>query len=1071
MKANKFVRALCLLLTLTCCGGVLVALPTAAASTESSSQARLSDMKKYLAADSYAVYIADKISKGIGSANGDVLVSRPNMEASSADAKRIDSDAAWLEYVGLDTRDFHYTGATEKDHSNAVLSPSTGATAFDIEVPAGAAGLYYIAIEYYSLTKNSRVSSIERKLYIDGALPFSEANLISLSKAWTYKYLMGTDADGNEIYADADTVANTWGENRDKFGFAEDLNHNDLTPTVTQYGRWQTYLCADSEGYSSDYYRFYLSEGKHTITLDATREEVVIGDVLAVPTNDADYGVPTYREYLEKYKDQPDAPAGTKVTFEAEKPTLVSDSSVTMTNNKNSAITSPSSPFSDLYNVIGASSFSSVGQWAAYNFTVPASGMYEISLRYLQSALEGMFISRTIRISSNGEGDDLGRYGLPDGTAALPFREVFNTRFNYSKDWQISSLTDGNDTFKFYFQEGVHYTLYFEVGLGALAEQLQIVENAMTELNSCYLSILRLTGSDPDEYQDYNFEDALPDVMYTLNKQATVLEDVRNEFERICGSSGSHLATLENVYRLVYTMTDEDQIAKNLKNFKTYLGTLGTWLSTSKASTLIMDNISVQAPGTKAPKANANFFQSAWYEIRAFFASFFTDYDQMGVREEGALGEEALIVWIATGRDQSKVVRSLIDADFSDYCKNKGYQPLAVSLKLVTAGTLLPSILAGKGPDVYMGLDSATVMNYAIREAVLPLQDQEGFAEHTDTKFSKCAIDSVTLLSKTYGIPMSMSFAMMFYRMDFLVDMMGDNAQVPRTWDDLLALLPDLQANNMDIGLNYTLALDFFLYQNGGNMWRYIDDPEYQGAQIGLDTDEGLRAFKFCCSLYTDYSFPVSYDAANRFRTGEMPIVIQDYVSLYNQLVVYATELDGLWSFSHIPGVQQSDGSVNYTAIAGVTSAIITKSARERAKKTGTDRVAEAWRFVMWCTEADYVSQYSNRMVSILGPSAKYAAANLQAFDDMSWTSSERDAILEQIQHLDAIVNYPGSYIIGRYTDFAFYAAVNDKKDAVEALRSYISAINSEVTRKREEFGMKTLETGEVPPSYETTGK
>lgn len=1071
MKANKFVRVLCLLLTLACCGGVLVALPAAAASGGNSAQANLSDMKKYLAADSYASYIADKISRGIQPGNAGVLVAVPNRAASSEDAKLIDSDAAWAESVGSDTHDFHYTGATEKDHSNAILSPSTGATAFDIVVPAGGAGLYYIAIEYYSLTKNSKVSSIERKLYIDGELPFSEANLVSLNKAWTYKYKVGTDANGNDVYVDADKAAASWGADYNKFDFSQDLNGNDLTPTIAQFGRWQTYLCADSEGYSSDYYRFYLTEGKHTITLDAIREEAVIGDLMAVPTDDAEYGVPTYREYLDKYKDQPDAPAGSKVTFEAEKPSFVSDSSVAMTNNKNSAITSPSSPFSDLYNVIGASSFSSVGQWAAYNFTVPASGMYEISMRYLQSALEGMFISRTIRISSNGEGDDLGRYGLPDGTAALPFREVFNTRFNYKKDWQVSSLTDGNETFKFYFQEGVHYTIYFEVSLGALAEQLQIVENAMTELNSCYLDILRLTGSDPDEYQDYNFEDALPDVMYTLNEQATILEDVRNEFERLCGSSGAHLATLENVYRLVYTMTDQDLIAKNLKNFKTYLGTLGTWLSTSKASTLVMDYITIQAPGTETTKANANFFQSAWFEIRAFFASFFTDYDQMGVRDESALGEEALIVWIATGRDQSKVVRSLIDADFSNYCKEKGYPQLAVSLKLVTAGTLLPSILAGKGPDVYMGLDSATVMNYAIREAVLPLQDQEGFAEHTgQEKFAKCAIDSVTLLNKTYGVPMSMSFAMMFYRMDFLVDMMGDNAQVPRTWDDLLALLPDLQANNMEIGLNYTLALDFFLYQNGGNMWRYIDDPEYQGAQIGLDTDEGLRAFKFCCSLYTDYSFPVSYDAANRFRTGEMPIVIQDYVSLYNQLVVYATELDGLWSFSHIPGVEQSDGSINYTAIANVTSAIVTKSAQERAKKTGTDRVAEAWRFVMWCTEADYVSQYSNRMVSILGPSAKYAAANLQAFDDMSWTSAERDAILEQIQHLDAIVNYPGSYIISRYTDFAFYATVNDGKDAVEALRSYIGAINAEVTRKREEFGMKTLETGEVPPSYEQAG-
>ena len=56
MKAKKFVRFLCLLLTLACCGGVLVALPVAAASGDSSAQANLSDMKKYLAADSDAAF-------------------------------------------------------------------------------------------------------------------------------------------------------------------------------------------------------------------------------------------------------------------------------------------------------------------------------------------------------------------------------------------------------------------------------------------------------------------------------------------------------------------------------------------------------------------------------------------------------------------------------------------------------------------------------------------------------------------------------------------------------------------------------------------------------------------------------------------------------------------------------------------------------------------------------------------------------------------------------------------------------------------------------------------------------
>ena len=485
MKVSKLSRALCLILVLAFGVGVIVAVPASAAGNPTSADASLNDMRKYLAADSYAAYNEKYLSEGIqpGSASA---TSVPDMAASDDGVYLIDR-TIWLENIGGTEED--YVG-----HENAVWSPATGSTVFSIQIPS--TGMYYIAIEYYTVAQT--VNSIERKLYIDGELPFSEANLLSLSKSWVYRYKRGVDADGNDTYATVDDVVNDF-DTDTSFEFSHDVNGNDLIPTIGQYARWQTYFCSDSEGYSSDYYKFYLTEGTHTISLGAIRESVVIGAVHAIPVNDPVYGVPTYKEYLARYEGQPDAPAGTTITLEAEKPTLVSDSSVAMSNNKNSAITSPSTPFSDLYNVIGASSYSAVGQWAAYNFTVPESGMYEISLRYLQSALEGMFISRSIRITSNGKvgEDELGYYGLPDGTASLPFREAFNTRFNYSKNWTISSLTDGNDSFKFYFKKDVPYTIYFEVSLGALAEQLQIVEEAMTQLNDCYLQILKLTGSTP----------------------------------------------------------------------------------------------------------------------------------------------------------------------------------------------------------------------------------------------------------------------------------------------------------------------------------------------------------------------------------------------------------------------------------------------------------------------------------------------------------------------------------------------------------------------------------------------
>jgi hypothetical protein len=117
------------------------------------------------------------------------------------------------------------------------------------------------------------------------------------------------------------------------------------------------------------------------------------------------------------------------------------------------------------------------------------------------------------------------------------------------------------------------------------------------------------------------------------------------------------------------------------------------------------------------PKATANFFQSTWHEIKSFVFSFFTKYDQMGLTKTPGPDTPIIDVWLATGRDQSQIWRTMIDANSSEgFTYNTG---TAVSLKLVTGGTLLPSILSRKGPDVYLGLGASDVINYAIRDAVL----------------------------------------------------------------------------------------------------------------------------------------------------------------------------------------------------------------------------------------------------------------------------------------------------------------------------------------------------------------
>ena len=774
-----------------------------------------------------------------------------------------------------------------------------------------------------------------------------------------------------------------------------------------------------------------------------------------------------------------------------------------------------------------------------------------MTMRYRQNLLDGLFVSRAIKLWSSDRNSDV-KYGLDDGTPTVPFDEAYRTRFNYSKDWEVENIGDAKSEFKFYFEKGVEYTVYYEVGLGDLASYIKEVQDSLNVINSCYLSIIKLTGASPDQYRDYGFNQIMPEVITAMLTEADNLDTVANKFEELAGSTGSQVATLRQVSILLERMgKKESEIAKNLSNLKSNIGTLGTWLNTVKQQGLLVDYVAIQPLDAEKPRVNANIFESAWFEIRAFFVSFFVDYNSMGVKEDAEIDpEESIDVWLAYGRDQSLIWRNLIDTDFTPNTN------IPVQLKLVAAGTLLPSVLSGQGPDVYIGLGAADTINYAIRGAIKDVNGNAGYvntygydvtltekgendytrtyyvdpdldgdgvedlAEIPDVVFDrnkgkeytredgstgvKYEVDKeksvvfnyantipISLLGKTYGVPETTNFSMLFYRMDVLAEL---NVDVPRTWDDLLEAITKFQSNNMQVGLSYLSAMTTFVYQKGGSQWLYEDaseyadptqfDPGYAGAQIGYGTDIALDAFHFCARLYTDYSFPVAFDAANRFRTGEMPVIITDYCTLYNTLTVFATEIRGLWSFAPLPGFQKTDENgefiyetdengqilrdednkpipeVNNCAVASLTATVMLH------KEGNATRTENAWKYMKWQAGADQQASYGNQMVAIIGPSAKYATANNQALRSLSWSSTEMNSLLAQFENLAAVPNYPGSYIISRYVEFAFLAAVNDKADPVDQMSTYVTTINKELYRKRQEFDMKVLADGETPPGY-----
>lgn len=993
----------------------------------------------------------------------------------------------------------------EYDGRKAVYTPSAGSTTWKIDLSAsGITGkaLYNIMLSYYPI--NNKNASPEREFYINGTVPFSEARSLTLPKNWssyrsdegdvliaTYRpskkirknqekldadlaqALAETEAAGLTAYISGEGAEKVLNVERptvitsainaliDKYElrfFVTDALNNEMRPTMLQDPKWMEYTIHDSDGYYSAPLKFALEPDENgcvTLTLSGVNEPVALDSL----TLTACHTNPSYEEYLERLKNSGASLEEGKdvVQIEGENTVNTSTNVVYPVEDRSDALTSPIDTSRTMLNTIGTEKWETAGQWIRYRFSVNSSGMYEIYSRFKQSYLDGMYVCRTLKIYTNGyESEDA--YKAAFGNTAgyydgVPFEEATQLRFDYNNAWQVKGLSKGgnkDETYPLYFEEGVTYTLHFEVALGSMSELVRQIETILNALNDDYLSIIKLTGSSPDDYRDYSFTRLLPNTMLDMLEQSVALGQVSDFLKKdTVGVASSYTGICDKLQTLLEKMgRDENAIAKNLDNFKSYVGSFGTFLTDSKTQPLQIDYFRIQGASVKKPKAKANFFRAIGHEVSSFVMSFFRDYNSMGSMDTGETTKESINVWLAYGRDQSQVIRNLCTNKFT---ASGEYGNIPVDLKLVSGGTLLPSILAGMGPDVYLGLGQTDVINYAIRGALMNVEDLDGFEEAV-RNFNNAAMTVLSIGDAdgdmhTYGLPETQAFPMMFIRTDILSDL---QIEIPKTWEDIYVAQSKLESNNMEIGV--TTDYKMHLYQLGGAL--FADD----GMRINLDSVLGLKAFETMCNMFTQYSFPYKYSAANRFRTGEMPIIISDYTSLYNHLKVFATELDGCWTFVPLPGYETTgaDGNktINNCAVSSVTAAVM-------IKETNKD-YTDAWTFVKWYTDSDCQAEYAKEMVAILGDSAKHSTANKQALESMPWTNEEYVEINRQFNNLASIPNYPGYYIIDRYTNFAFLAAYNNDADPSSELLSYIKTINKEITRKREEFKLETLEIGQT---------
>ncbi len=906
------------------------------------------------------------------------------------------SFTSWNYETGEDVSTGSYTSDSGEARDDLLIwNTAEGTVTYTVTVAE--TGIYCFYFSYLPIPSTS--STIELSILIDGESPYDTASRATLNKVFESDGDITTDSKGNQV-----------------------------RPSQVQTAQWQECYLADVDGLFNDPLIFYFEAGEHEITFEIVKGYFALEYFTLSNPED----VATYAEYT--------ASIDTSVTVESTPSTLIriegedaiykSDSTLYPTTDNSSYLASPSDPSHTVYNTIGSGNWNQALQtitWEISGDELTNDGWYKIGIKSRQNEMRGFYSNR--RVYVDGE---------------VLSEELDQVKFYYSTDWEVVSLTDEDgDYIYIYLEGGVDHTITLEVIPGEIGDAMRQLDAAVLDINTYYRKILMITGPSPDKYTDYYVHERIPELLEEFERLSTTLKEIQASIEELAGSSGSEAASLERMYLILdKCIASPLKIPDYLSQIKDNITALSTWMCDYRNQPLEIDYIEIASADQEFSSVKENLLKSASFGWQKFYASFFEDYTTLTDESD----EDTINVWVSLGRDQAQVIKNLVESEF---VTETG---ISVSVNLVVGG-VVEATLAGKGPDVALFLGGEFPVNLAARGLLVDLTQFDDYEEITE-RFQENATVPYQYDGGSYGLPLSQSWAMMFYRKDILSELGFTSA--PETWDDLIDMLPALQRNYMYVGLvlpvvsgtNATISaatesghtFAALLLQSGVS---YYNESQ---TETNFDSIEAVQAFETWTDFYTKYGFEQTYDGFSRFRTGEYPIVIADY-TFYNQLSVASPEIKGLWDFTLIPGTVQEDGTVSHAVNSTSSGAVIFNKC---------SNIEGAWEFIKWFTSTEVQVEYGTQIEGLLGQLGRYTTANVEALSQLSWSKSELETLLAAQSELEEIPIIPASYAVTRNIMNAFRETVNNNENARDTLLWYNRDINAEITRKRENLGLDT---------------
>lgn len=839
--------------------------------------------------------------------------------------------------------------------------------------------VYQPEIEYLAVEKTG--GDINMTLLVDGKSPSVEFENFKLTRLWE-------NVDSKII--------------SDEFG-------NEFSPEQKEVFEWQQSYVRDSFGFQSEALLIGLKKGEHTISLVLSSEAVKIKNInLLTPEK-----INKYDESLvlsdNDYK-------GVPIIIEGEDAIRKSSSLIVPKTDRSDATVFPANPYKDKINFIGGSNWKSIGDTIYWEVDVPESANYNLTFHFKQTYIQDGISYRKLLI---------------DGKC--PFEEVKNISFEYDTGWQYLSLYDINKS-SIYLEKGKH-TIALTITLGSMSDFASSLKELTSEIGELYRKIVMITGEKPDANRDYNLFVQLPELEDKLDNIRNRLYSLADESARISGSKGGQSsANLRKAAVVIDNMLETKYKAHTRVSalYDNYTS-LSSWLYEMQDMALDLDAMFLTKPGITY-KRDVNFFEKVKYSFSRLLSSFVEDYAFI------SNSEKSVTVWCNWGRDHVSVLESLINSSFKP---GKG---IDVDLKITTA-SVIQANLSGNGPDLMMNVSRSAPVNYAIRSAAYDISKFDDY-EQVIKRFSSSAMTPYKYKDGVYALPGTQSFYMLFVRTD-IFDELG--ISIPKTWDDFIKVSKIIYLNNMQVAIPYTQVsndavnagvgaltlLPTIAIQNGVNL--YNDE----GNKTNFDTPEMLKAATEWTDFYTKYKFPKTYNFFNRFRTGTIPMAIQDF-TVYATISAAAPEIKGSWVMTQIPGVLNEDGTIDNSVSGSGGASVILSSSKNKDN---------AWEFLKWFTSEDIQYRFSKNLEAVLGVAGRRPTANVDALMRLGWEDSFKEELIQQQSKVKEIPEIPGSYYVSRSID-QIYWNVTAGENVRDMLKKWGKEADNEIERKIEEYNL-----------------